>query len=523
VKEGSAKTGNHTAKGKQTTVREYVEAGRLENQPPSINAICVYTAQVYEARVKQQPGKARYDTDSKLIRIDNRASYSISFDKNDFFTPLKPVRQKVKGLGGVLDGLQTGTIEWTIEDDEGMPYVIKLPGSLYVPTSPSRLLSPQHWAQTASGDEPWCETYHNEVRLLWNGGQRKKTAKLSTQTGNVATIYTDPGFQAYHTFMEEAGLKEPEDLVVFNQNLVSDIEASEDEDETRQSSRESMNVEEVKLSSKQDRQTSQQCEFNLNGPKGTETARTPTIIEDEEDSPKLESVAAEFLKKHHCLNHLSMAKMQVMAKQGGILPKRWAKSDIPICTSCLYGKATRRPWRTKPKKDSQESKLRTATEPGQCISVDQLESRTSGLIAQVKGWLTKKRYQAATIFVDHFSSLSYVYLQKSTKAEETLAAKISFERFAERHGVMVQAYQADNGRFAETTFMQAIKDAEQTITFCGVNAHFQNGVAERRIRSLQDQANTAGQLQSTHTCGHDTPYELRTRSSTMHQRQQGQT
>jgi hypothetical protein len=223
--------------------------------------------------------------------------------------------------------------------------------------------------------------------------------------------------------MEEAGLKEPEDLIVFNQNLVSDDEASEDEDETRQSSRESMNVEEVELSSKQDGQTSQQCEFNLDGPEGTETVRTPTIIDDEEDSPKLESVAAEFLKKHHCLNPLSMAKMQVMAKQG-ILSKRWAKCDIPMCTSCLSGKATRRPWRTKPKKDSQESKLRTATEPGQCIGVDQLDSRTPGLIAQVKGWLTKKRYQAATIFVDHS-----VHYHMSTCRNQQMQKRLWQQRF----------------------------------------------------------------------------------------------
>ena len=196
--------------------------------------------------------------------------------------------------------------------------------------------------------------------------------------------------------------------MVVSQNVISDNEGSDGDEETRQSSREeSMKFELVELASKQDGQTGQQCKFELNGPKGTDTVQTPTIIEDEEDSPKLENVAAEFLKKHHCLNHLSMAKMQVMAKQG-ILPKKWAKGDIPICTICLYGKATRRPWRTKPKKDSQENKLRTATEPGQCISVDQLESRTPGLIAQVKGWLTKMRYQAATIFLDHFSSLSYV-------------------------------------------------------------------------------------------------------------------
>jgi hypothetical protein len=123
----------------------------------------------------------------------------------------------------VLGGLQIGIIEWMIEDDEGMPYVIKLfPGSLYVPNSPSRLLWPQHWAQTTSGDQPWCETYHDEVRLVWNSGRRKKTAKLSKQTGNVAKIYTGPGFQAYHTFMEEAGLKELEDLVIFNKNVILD-------------------------------------------------------------------------------------------------------------------------------------------------------------------------------------------------------------------------------------------------------------------------------------------------------------
>jgi hypothetical protein len=227
-----------------------------------------------------------------------------------------------------------------------MRYAIMLPGNLYVPNSLSRLLSPQHWAQTAPGDWPWCKTYHNEVRLLWNSGQRKKKAKLSKQTGNVANIFTAPGFQAYHTFMEKAGLKGPEDLMVFSLNLISDDEASKDEEEIGQTSREeSMNVEEGELLSKQDGQTDQQCEFNLDRPKGTELVQTPTIIEDEEDSPKLGSVAADFLKKNHCLNHLSMAEMQVMANQG-ILTKRWAKYDIPIRTSCLNGKVTRRPWRT---------------------------------------------------------------------------------------------------------------------------------------------------------------------------------
>ncbi len=188
-----------------------------------------------------------------------------------------------------------------------------------------------------------------------------------------------------------------------------------------QSREESMKLELVELASKQDGQTGQQCKFELDGPKGTDTVQAPTIIEDEEDSPKLENVAAEFLTKHHCLNHLSMAKMQVIAKHR-ILPQRWAKCDIPICTSCLYSKATRRPWRTKPKKDSQESKLRTTTEPGQCVSVDQLESRTPGLIAQSKGWLTKKRYQTATSNLCGPLQFTIIcFLQKSTNSEEALS------------------------------------------------------------------------------------------------------
>jgi hypothetical protein len=38
--------------------------------------------------------------------------------------------------------------------------------------------------------------------------------------------------------------------------------------------------------------------------------------------------------------------------------------------------------------------------------------------------------------------------------------------------------------------MNAVKQKQQTISFCGVNAHFQNGIAEKRIRDLQEHART---------------------------------
>ena len=128
--------------------------------------------------------------------------------------------------------------------------------------------------------------------------------------------------------------------------------------------------------------------------------------------------------------------------------------------------------------------------PGECISVDQLISKTPGLIAQVKGWLTRRRYSAATVFADHASGLSYVHVSEGTTAEETIEAKQAFEAYSSDMGVTIKHYHADNGRFAETMFMEHVKSSGQSITFCGVGAHHQNGVAERRIRDLTEHART---------------------------------
>ena len=79
-------------------------------------------------------------------------------------------------------------------------------------------------------------------------------------------------------------------------------------------------------------------------------------------------------------------------------------------------------------------RLEIATKLGQCVSVEQLESRLPGFIAQLKGKLTNKRYNTATIFIDYFSNVSYVYLQKSTSSEEALEAKRTFETYAKEKG-----------------------------------------------------------------------------------------
>ena len=170
-----------------------------------------------------------------------------------------------------------------------------------------------------------------------------------------------------------------------------------------------------------------------------------------------------------------------------IIPRRLAKCPAPKCSACLFGKATKRAWRDKGPVPS----LVPSTAPGQCVSVDQLESSTLGLLlAQTKGAPMKQRYNSATVFVDHHSCFTFIFVQPSTDAQNTLLAKEAFELFSRNVGVRLLHYHGDNGRFAETLFLAHARNLGQRVAHCGVNAHFQNGIAERRIRDVQDRGRT---------------------------------
>ena len=81
-------------------------------------------------------------------------------------------------------------------------------------------------------------------------------------------------------------------------------------------------------------------------------------------------------------------------------------------------------------------------------------------------------------------------MQTSLDGDQTVAAKLAFESNAESCGVQIKSYRADNGRFAEKCFTGAVTQAQQTIDFCAVGAHHQNGVIERNFQILSTKVST---------------------------------
>jgi hypothetical protein len=212
------------------------------------------------------------------------------------------------------------------------------------------------------------------------------------------------------------------------------------------------------------------------------------------------------MRWHYCLDHASFKKFRLLDLIGEI-PKKLAKIRPLRCAGCLLGAMTKVAWRGKEQK-AQHSVF-TATKPGECVSVDHLQLTEPGFFGQAKGRLTKTRYKNATIFVDHFLRLQYIHLMTTNlTSSETLEAKHAFEHFAVEHGVKIAHYHCNNGQFADTAFIQSCKESRHKLTFCGGNAHFQNGMlnepsktSPKAHESSSSAPSNAGLRRSVAPCG----------------------
>ena len=418
--------------------------------------------------------------------LDDRASASITNCMDDFIKSPKRVDRKMKGIKGHANATHRGTLKWHVEDNTGLVYVMVIQGAYLIPDAATRILSPQHLSQQADDHYPREEgtgalTTSKNITLFWSQRRFTKTVPLDPRT-NMGLTTTASGAQSYRTFCTSIDTAEMDQTNIFTTHVIP-----EDEDDESFQPRDPVDPpapdeEDPVTSSEQSHEASDQ------GPKTTLVDLGPiSHMIPEDPEPASLDPHDELLRWHYCLGHLPFDHVKQLA-QTGQLPKRLLASKKPFCAACQYGKMTRRPWRVK---GDNKDATKTATRPGQVVSVDQLESNSPGLIAQLKGKLTQQRYKYATIFVDQYSGYTFIFLQRHLTSEETVQAKHAFEQLADQCRIKILLYHAYNGRFADNTFIQDCKAQGQSLSYCRVNAHFQNGIAERCIRDLQEQTRTS--------------------------------
>lgn len=477
----------------------------------------------HQNKPRKRPIKTEFDTDSFPIRIDTCSSYCMSPSKKDFVSELRHTNAVIRGIGGSVQRPMTGTLQWNWIDDQGNAVTAIIPNSLFFPTCPDRILSPQHWAQSrrSNGDPTTsCITTKDKTVLRWDSGTSSKTVPLNDS--NVAVMMSSPGYRRAETYSAQLDINvDPEEIYAYSANIQREpgliipeptlFESPISEQPTTLNARHQVHG----LQSWKPTETVE-SQWTLS-PHTVTFGLDKLNLQDPDDydreSPENQQMREQvaMLHWHFKLNHLPFPRIRLLAKQG-LLPARLAHAKDPKCAACLSGRATRRPWRTRAPPNNRP--VPAVHGPGDCISVDQLQSTVPGLIAQLKGIPTKRRFKYATVFVDQFSNVSFVHLQETDSGDDTLLAKTTFELWAKSHGVLVRHYHADNGRFAESKWMNHCLRNAQTYSFCGVNAHHQNGVAERRIRTLQELARTmlihAARRWPTAIEQHLWPYALRT-------------
>ena len=321
----------------------------------------------------------------------------------------------------------------------------------------------------AEGDsKASCSISADSISLQWtseNGKQANKYVHLNKS--NVGICFTASGYKQFRAFAALCGM---------SATFVSDDEV----DELTNSPAEGP-ITMTPSDTPPDKPPHSESE----GVTTDFTVNLTVIPSDDQDEPLLKSDQDALMRLHEQLSHCSFGQLKQMAEQG-IIPNKFAKVPPPKCPSCLYGKAHREPWRT----HKIDPKIKPTTIPGAVVSIDQLESPVPGFVPIAKGQPTVRRYRGASVFVDHASDFTYVHMHQHLTTDKTIDAKYAFERLAEQHGVRILHYHCDNGRFADKAFVDDVRAVHQTITFCSVGAHHQNGIAERHIRDITENTRT---------------------------------
>ena len=361
---------------------------------------------------------------------DTGATMTVTFCKNDFIDGVRPTDQPLV-IGGLANGLHVegeGQVQWSFLSDEGT-FITLQTKAYYVPSAGQRLISPQYVAQERHREHP---------------DRIEKLLDLDHACVRV-------------NFPEQGTLTVPYDKA---SNLPVSYAFQADQ--------------------------ADHCLAELN------------LCVTEESNQNLSYSQKELMQWHFRLGHLNFRAVQAILKSGALGHTPGAKAASrcahPKCASCQYGKGHRRPTKsttTKPVDCKVGALKKEDLFPGQRISMDHFKCSTKGRLYTSRGKTSDdSMYTCGCIFVDHASGHVHVEHQVGLTSNETLQAKLSFERAMMDHGTVIDTYQSDNGVFKAQDFIREIEARGQSIGFAGVGAHHHNGVAERAIGTVMSMART---------------------------------
>ena len=90
----------------------------------------------------------------------------------------------------------------------------------------------------------------------------------------------------------------------------------------------------------------------------------------------------------------------------------------------------------------------------------------------------------------------YTHLQGGQNLIESIKSKAAYEQIAATFGIRVKNFYTDNRIFAEKRLKSDGSNNDETMSYCGVEAHFQNGIAEASIKQLTEKASKFWSMQS---------------------------
>ena len=469
--------------------------------------------------------------------LDNCATHHICTNKALFSEIKIPEREiGVQGVAGSLAAEGIGTIAFNITDDNGKLHAIVLQNVILLPSAPKNLISVSRWSKDACDD---CTiTSGGEYSVFrWGNERFKKTVHHPPECSiPLMQVNEDKGDKALLMFTREHRLqfiaedaneaqRQPNDNVLQG-NIVSDkqspatnpcdasseLRAGDTVHISRNGKRILATVKKVirvgngslryrvSLIDDPHEFTIQSSSIEYFTPDPADIPHSPKDVEltsianiltaqdltrlwspTSDDTVSKESRLA--LYWHHRFRCAPLRHLHRLAERG-VIPRCITRvKRMPLCASCAFAAAHRRNWRSKGEQPRHIRK-HWQKEPGNGTSCDHIVSHQPGLIPQSTGKLTHERFWGSVLYVDHATDYLFNHFIRGTTSEETLESKLAYERHALSHGVKIGAYHADNSRFNDSRFLGSCRDAGQQLTFCGVGAHHQNALAERKIKEV---------------------------------------